>query len=269
MEKKKQHSSIFTTFQVCKRFHSVEVLGWFWHQTTRDREVFRQAFVSQQELLIESNWPQQEVFLIYGLLDSIITIRWYKSTVRTLRSVVVSRETKTKGSESPSVMLHCFILFFVFFYLPLSSLTPALSPLSPRPLESDNTLTIKNEKTRSVLLFTNVTEKRFGNYTCFATNRLGASNASMLLFRKFSRRHTTVHVLRLCTCSPNKLTVSCDRGSRSNSRHIITDFHRRIPMTRSVFPSLPCLIFTLHTAQHLLSLPAPPPSPHFRYSPPH
>uniref|UniRef100_A0A673LQK6 IgLON family member 5-like n=2 Tax=Sinocyclocheilus rhinocerous TaxID=307959 RepID=A0A673LQK6_9TELE len=52
-----------------------------------------------------------------------------------------------------------------------------------RPVESDNTLKIKNEKTRSLLLFTNVTEKHFGNYTCFASNRLGASNANMLLFR--------------------------------------------------------------------------------------
>uniref|UniRef100_A0A3Q2R210 IgLON family member 5 n=1 Tax=Fundulus heteroclitus TaxID=8078 RepID=A0A3Q2R210_FUNHE len=50
-------------------------------------------------------------------------------------------------------------------------------------LENDNTLRIKNEKTRSLLLFTNVTEKHFGNYTCFASNRLGSSNASMLLFR--------------------------------------------------------------------------------------
>uniref|UniRef100_A0A8B9R4J2 IgLON family member 5 n=1 Tax=Astyanax mexicanus TaxID=7994 RepID=A0A8B9R4J2_ASTMX len=48
---------------------------------------------------------------------------------------------------------------------------------------NDNTLKIKNEKTRSLLLFTNVTEKHFGNYTCFASNRLGASNASMLLFK--------------------------------------------------------------------------------------
>uniref|UniRef100_A0A3P8UKF1 IgLON family member 5 n=1 Tax=Cynoglossus semilaevis TaxID=244447 RepID=A0A3P8UKF1_CYNSE len=48
--------------------------------------------------------------------------------------------------------------------------------------EVDNTLRIKNEKTRSLLLFTNVTEKHFGNYTCSASNRLGASNASMLLF---------------------------------------------------------------------------------------
>ncbi|XP_034095865.1 igLON family member 5 isoform X2 [Gymnodraco acuticeps] len=56
-----------------------------------------------------------------------------------------------------------------------------------RPLESDNTLRIKNEKTRSLLLFTNVTEKHFGNYTCFASNRLGASNASMLLFQSHYR----------------------------------------------------------------------------------
>ncbi|XP_068179921.1 igLON family member 5 [Antennarius striatus] len=52
-----------------------------------------------------------------------------------------------------------------------------------RPVQSDNNLRIKNEKTRSLLLFHNVTEKHFGNYTCFATNHLGASNASMLLFR--------------------------------------------------------------------------------------
>uniref|UniRef100_A0A3P9PPZ7 IgLON family member 5 n=2 Tax=Poecilia reticulata TaxID=8081 RepID=A0A3P9PPZ7_POERE len=58
-----------------------------------------------------------------------------------------------------------------------------------RPVENDNTLRIKNEKTRSLLLFTNVTEKHFGNYTCFASNRLGSSNASMLLFRKLS--HTS------------------------------------------------------------------------------
>ncbi|KAI5092379.1 igLON family member 5 precursor [Silurus meridionalis] len=48
---------------------------------------------------------------------------------------------------------------------------------------SDNAVQIKTEKTRSLLLFTNVTEKHFGNYTCFASNRLGATNASMLLFR--------------------------------------------------------------------------------------
>ncbi|XP_061573293.1 igLON family member 5 [Cololabis saira] len=52
-----------------------------------------------------------------------------------------------------------------------------------RLVESDNTLRIKNEKTRSLLLFTNVTEKHFGNYTCFASNRLGASNTSILMFR--------------------------------------------------------------------------------------
>ncbi|XP_068615215.1 igLON family member 5 [Brachionichthys hirsutus] len=52
-----------------------------------------------------------------------------------------------------------------------------------RSVQSDNNLRIKNEKTRSLLLFHNVTEKHFGNYTCMASNLLGASNASMLLFR--------------------------------------------------------------------------------------
>ncbi|XP_048882483.1 LOW QUALITY PROTEIN: igLON family member 5 [Brienomyrus brachyistius] len=52
-----------------------------------------------------------------------------------------------------------------------------------RRVESGSTLQIKNEKTRSLLLFNNVTEKHFGNYTCYASNSLGSSNASMLLFR--------------------------------------------------------------------------------------
>ncbi|KAE8289118.1 IgLON family member 5 Precursor [Larimichthys crocea] len=64
-----------------------------------------------------------------------------------------------------------------------------------RPVETDNTLMIKNEKTRSLLLFANVTEKHFGNYTCFASNSLGASNASMLLFRPgaIQGRGTALH----------------------------------------------------------------------------
>ncbi|KAJ8404996.1 hypothetical protein AAFF_G00329170 [Aldrovandia affinis] len=52
-----------------------------------------------------------------------------------------------------------------------------------RLVENDSSLKIKNEKTRSLLLFNNVTDKHFGNYTCYASNLLGASNASMLLFR--------------------------------------------------------------------------------------
>uniref|UniRef100_A0A3Q1JA86 IgLON family member 5 n=1 Tax=Anabas testudineus TaxID=64144 RepID=A0A3Q1JA86_ANATE len=76
-------------------------------------------------------------------------------------------------------------------------------------------LRIKNEKTRSLLLFTNVTEKHFGNYTCFASNRLGASNASMLLFRKLSDRTSrqSVHIESItettgCLCRLSLYTVT-------------------------------------------------------------
>lgn len=99
----------------------------------------------------------------------------------------------------------CYLSFpvtlFLIFFLSLSTfLLPSFlpfdfapPPLPPRPVENDNTLRIKNEKTRSLLLFTNVTEKHFGNYTCFASNRLGASNASMLLFRKLTHRTTGMY----------------------------------------------------------------------------
>ena len=102
--------------------------------------------------------------------------------------------------RAQSVGVICCIIFpflsHLFFFSPslFTFLFPVISlgfapfPPPPRPVENDNTLRIKNEKTRSLLLFTNVTEKHFGNYTCFASNRLGASNASMLLFRELTRR---------------------------------------------------------------------------------
>lgn len=45
-------------------------------------------------------------------------------------------------------------------------------------------ITIKNLSSRSFLTVNNVTEEHFGNYTCVATNRLGTTNASLLLNRK-------------------------------------------------------------------------------------
>ncbi|RXM95452.1 IgLON family member 5 [Acipenser ruthenus] len=52
-------------------------------------------------------------------------------------------------------------------------------------LERSHGLKIQNEKTRSLLMFTNVTAQHFGNYTCFAANKLGTSNSSMLLFSEY------------------------------------------------------------------------------------
>uniref|UniRef100_A0A8D2JIC7 IgLON family member 5 n=1 Tax=Varanus komodoensis TaxID=61221 RepID=A0A8D2JIC7_VARKO len=40
---------------------------------------------------------------------------------------------------------------------------------------------IQNERTRSILLFTNVTARHYGNYTCLASNHLGSFNVSLRL----------------------------------------------------------------------------------------
>lgn len=45
---------------------------------------------------------------------------------------------------------------------------------------------IKNVSSRSVLTVNNMTEDRYGNYTCIASNKLGTANASVPLIRKFS-----------------------------------------------------------------------------------
>ncbi|KAM8927826.1 igLON family member 5 [Pelodytes ibericus] len=42
---------------------------------------------------------------------------------------------------------------------------------------------IQNEKTWSVLLFSNVTSKHYGNYTCLAYNKLGSFNTSLRLLK--------------------------------------------------------------------------------------
>ncbi|CAI5776943.1 neuronal growth regulator 1 isoform X2 [Podarcis lilfordi] len=42
-------------------------------------------------------------------------------------------------------------------------------------------ITIKSYSSRSFLNFNNVTEDHFGNYTCVAANKLGTTNASLLL----------------------------------------------------------------------------------------
>ncbi|KAM6427729.1 igLON family member 5 isoform 4-T4 [Liasis olivaceus] len=44
-------------------------------------------------------------------------------------------------------------------------------------------LQIQNERTRSILLFTNVTARHYGNYTCLASNNLGSYNVSLRLIR--------------------------------------------------------------------------------------
>lgn len=45
---------------------------------------------------------------------------------------------------------------------------------------------MQTERTRSMLLFANVSARHYGNYTCRAANRLGASSASMRLLRASS-----------------------------------------------------------------------------------
>lgn len=49
-------------------------------------------------------------------------------------------------------------------------------------------LKVQTERTRSMLLFANVSARHYGNYTCRAANRLGVSSASMRLLRASERQ---------------------------------------------------------------------------------
>lgn len=55
---------------------------------------------------------------------------------------------------------------------------------SPR-INKGQGVDIKSLSSRSVLTVTNMTEDRFGNYTCVATNKLGMANASASLISEF------------------------------------------------------------------------------------
>uniref|UniRef100_A0A670ZE52 IgLON family member 5 n=1 Tax=Pseudonaja textilis TaxID=8673 RepID=A0A670ZE52_PSETE len=50
-----------------------------------------------------------------------------------------------------------------------------------RLISGSDGLQIQNERTRSILLFTNVTTRHYGNYTCLASNSLGSYNVSLRL----------------------------------------------------------------------------------------
>ncbi|CAH2318670.1 igLON family member 5 [Pelobates cultripes] len=55
---------------------------------------------------------------------------------------------------------------------------------------------IQNERTWSVLLFSNVTSRHYGNYTCLASNRLGSFNTSLRLLKPgFALNHGVTHTL--------------------------------------------------------------------------
>lgn len=72
---------------------------------------------------------------------------------------------------------------------------------------------IKSLSSRSVLTVTNMTEDRYGNYTCVASNKLGTANASVPLTRKLSfyllvvkghRTESVLWVLLMLCCPQNR-----------------------------------------------------------------
>lgn len=57
-------------------------------------------------------------------------------------------------------------------------------PLSHRLFNGLNGLKIENQGKQSMLVFFNVSEEDYGNYTCVAMNNMGITNASIILYGK-------------------------------------------------------------------------------------
>lgn len=63
---------------------------------------------------------------------------------------------------------------------------PGPSSFSPRRLANGlDGVRIENKGRMSTLTFFNVSEKDYGNYTCVATNKLGNTNASIILYGRY------------------------------------------------------------------------------------
>lgn len=52
-------------------------------------------------------------------------------------------------------------------------------------------LKIENKGRMSTLTFFNVSEKDYGNYTCVAINKLGNTNASIILYGRYTDQRNT------------------------------------------------------------------------------
>lgn len=74
--------------------------------------------------------------------------------------------------------------YSLFYLLLTSRCLERCSPLSYRLFNGLNGVKIENQGKQSMLVFFNVSEEDYGNYTCVAMNTMGITNASIILYGK-------------------------------------------------------------------------------------
>lgn len=73
-----------------------------------------------------------------------------------------------------------------------------LCTVSSRLSNGLNGIKIENQGKQSMLIFFNVSEEDYGNYTCVAMNTMGITNASIILYGE------DIHDVYMCkTCKPH------------------------------------------------------------------
>uniref|UniRef100_A0A8C5C9F0 Neuronal growth regulator 1 n=1 Tax=Gadus morhua TaxID=8049 RepID=A0A8C5C9F0_GADMO len=112
---------------------------------------------------------------------------------------------------------------------------------------------IKNLSSRSVLTVNNMTEDRYGNYTCVATNKIGSANASVPLIRKYLPPVLTCGLPEWRIDSAGLIGVG--GGGGGGGRVCVVDVSRGacafvpfIPCSLSCLRSLDCLIVFIRMA---------------------
>ncbi|XP_023818598.1 opioid-binding protein/cell adhesion molecule isoform X2 [Oryzias latipes] len=75
-----------------------------------------------------------------------------------------------------------------------------------------NGVKIENQGKQSLLIFFNVSEEDYGNYTCVAMNLMGISNASIILYAR--QQHRAKHIMTRLTSCDQFTPTSSSTGTR-------------------------------------------------------
>lgn len=99
---------------------------------------------------------------------------------------------------------------------------------------------IENKDHLSVLTFFNVSEKDYGNYTCVASNKLGNSNASVILYGKDTIQWGSPTPQQDVLIAQHVYTAACERRRVCSETmgNVVQRIEQSVPLTSPHFAAV-------------------------------
>ncbi|GAA6069800.1 neuronal growth regulator 1 isoform X1, partial [Tachysurus ichikawai] len=97
-------------------------------------------------------------------------------------------------------------------------------------------IAIQNVSSRSVLTMGNITEDRYGNYTCVAFNKLGTANASLSLIRGVRFKGESETAEKVNSAGYEETALKQADGKSHSSPLVLNEAHQRIERAGESFP---------------------------------